>query len=447
MASWGCLSENVSAAGTYTADTDMPWGRDGAIVFSYDSFKQSDSGRRYVQNMKWTAVPTSTQHYVAPGDWVAVQSTLLSKIPDGAVTLPYATDTFDKGEKYCNADFYAFSGSAVTNPFFITADSNSGNHHPILSVPSAYVNKNIKSNYNNGNLVMNLDISKLTLNDVEHGRSADGKKSDTCVGWHRGAYLGGVCTEFKGDRYDAGFTNQRDPLSGTCAIRLVEEDGTVSPLFSVRSNGKTPLTKYLTKEDHDWDTVTDCTKNKRKCKVCGYTETSVRSDHSWDGGTTTNATCGTDGKTVYKCKNCKQTKTVIIPATGKHVWQTATADVNNGLKSKATCTAAAQYYQKCKNCSVKDTGKFNSVGSPLPHKIKSPEAYTDASHPEATVYEKGWRIYRCRDCSYYELKQDGPKKVFTIYAGSSRIREIRLGGRRLESVDVGARCLVADDHV
>ena len=57
-----------------------------------------------------------------------------------------------------------------------------------------------------------------------------------------------------------------------------------------------------------------CT-DKAECEFCG-SEYGEALGHSWDDGDTTNATCIADGKTVYTCSSCSETKSDVIKAEG-----------------------------------------------------------------------------------------------------------------------------------
>ncbi len=123
-----------------------------------------------------------------------------------------------------------------------------------------------------------------------------------------------------------------------------------------------------------------------------------------------------------------------------HSWQTATASVNNGIRTKADCTNAATYYRKCSGCSELDTSQWNAVGSPLGHSWGSWIVDRDSD-----VYSQGTKHRVCtRDHSHTESGLID-KKSFTIYSGASPntpISAIYLGGTKIMSAASGSLKLV-----
>ena len=73
--------------------------------------------------------------------------------------------------------------------------------------------------------------------------------------------------------------------------------------------------------------------------------------HTWDSGVRTAPTCTVAGKTVYTCTadGCGETKTVILPATGIHVWEltetveSTCAEMGHETYTCSVCKTTKQY--------------------------------------------------------------------------------------------------------
>lgn len=76
-----------------------------------------------------------------------------------------------------------------------------------------------------------------------------------------------------------------------------------------------PATGEHTYENGKWE-KNDGETHKMKCDHCDSYKTEK---HNWDKGVVTEKpTCSKEGVKVYTCKDCKQTKKEVLPATGKH---------------------------------------------------------------------------------------------------------------------------------
>lgn len=78
---------------------------------------------------------------------------------------------------------------------------------------------------------------------------------------------------------------------------------------------KIPVTGEHTYENGKWE-KNDAETHKMKCDHC---DTYKTEKHNWDKGVVTEQpTCSKEGVKVYTCKDCKQTKKEVLPATGEH---------------------------------------------------------------------------------------------------------------------------------
>ncbi|SEK94176.1 Leucine rich repeat-containing protein, partial [Ruminococcus sp. YRD2003] len=120
-------------------------------------------------------------------------------------------------------------------------------------------------------------------------------------------------------------------------------------------------------ENHAWggwlSDDTNCGRKVRYCLNCNTKEEALDPDaHDWDMDkitAITPATCTEDGTGTVKCKNCIQTKEVVIPATG-HTWKVKAngeylyhTELPDFGKDGYTC-------RKCKDCGAEDE-HFNIV--------------------------------------------------------------------------------------
>ena len=90
-----------------------------------------------------------------------------------------------------------------------------------------------------------------------------------------------------------------------------------------------------------------------ECEWCKApkTEALPLAPHTWDSGVRTAPTCTVAGKTVYTCTadGCGETKTVILPATGIHVWEltetveSTCAEMGHETYTCSVCKTTKQY--------------------------------------------------------------------------------------------------------
>lgn len=94
-----------------------------------------------------------------------------------------------------------------------------------------------------------------------------------------------------------------------------------------------PATNEHTYENGKWE-KNDAETHKIKCDNCDHYKTE---SHNWDKGVVTeNPTCSKEGVKVYTCKDCKETKQEVLPATGKHDY-TAKYEKVDDKTHKAFC--------------------------------------------------------------------------------------------------------------
>ncbi len=129
---------------------------------------------------------------------------------------------------------------------------------------------------------------------------------------------------------------------------------------------------------------TDAGIQVQRCSVCGTTvntEALPAVGHDYTSSTV-DATCIEDGKTTHTCKNCGDTYSDPIPATGNHSlsdWQ---------VTAKATCTATGTKIQSCSVCGATvNTESLPAVG----------HDYT-SSTVDATCIEDGKTTHTCKNC-------------------------------------------------
>ena len=106
-------------------------------------------------------------------------------------------------------------------------------------------------------------------------------------------------------------------------------------------------------------------------------ETIAPLGHQFGEAETTAATCEADGAIVQKCKNCSETYSEIIPATG-HDYKITTV--------RATCTKDGYVYKECQNagCTSKETTTLEAKGHTYEAVVTAP-----------TCTEDGYTTYTC----------------------------------------------------
>lgn len=159
----------------------------------------------------------------------------------------------------------------------------------------------------------------------------------------------------------------------------------------------------------DGYTVYSC--DKCYAKSANYTVTVSKTGHKWgEAVTITDPGCGTTGKAVRSCQNdnCTETKTDIIPATGKHTARDVYAGTEQASKSKDPTCAEAGYNALtiCKDCgTVLTTEVVPATGAHTYDKVKTVK--------EPTCTEEGYTLTYCSVCgkeqagSHKTLKANG----------------------------------------
>ena len=110
------------------------------------------------------------------------------------------------------------------------------------------------------------------------------------------------------------------------------------------------------------------------CKGCGTCE------HVWDEGrVTVEKTCTTDGAKVFKCQECEEEKTEVIPAGHDYVEEVTEATCYAGGYTEKTCSACgtlnrsnAKFCRECgKKFATEPVEKFcTKCGSKVSEKAK-----------------------------------------------------------------------------
>ena len=126
-----------------------------------------------------------------------------------------------------------------------------------------------------------------------------------------------------------------------------------------------------------------------ECEWCKApkTEALPLAPHTWDSGVRTAPTCTVAGKTVYTCTadGCGETKTVILPATGIHVWElTETVE--------STCAEMGHETYTCSVC-----GEPKTYDLPLLAHTYDPDGEYEILQ-EATETASGVLGYDCIVC-------------------------------------------------
>ncbi|MCM1364999.1 MAG: hypothetical protein NC122_06150 [Faecalibacterium sp.] len=150
-------------------------------------------------------------------------------------------------------------------------------------------------------------------------------------------------------------------------------------------NSKLPhsFTNYVS--DNNATCTADGTKTA-KCDNCDATDTIAdvgsMKEHTYTS-TTTDATCETDGETVYTCTECSDTYSETIEALG-HDYSTEWT-----IDKAATCTAEGSKSHHCSRCDAKtDVTAIEKIAHSYTETVK-----------QATCSEDGYRKHICKNCS------------------------------------------------
>lgn len=116
---------------------------------------------------------------------------------------------------------------------------------------------------------------------------------------------------------------------------------------------------------------------------------SAAHQHTVDSWTETPATCAQDGVKTGKCTGCSDTVTSVIPATGKHSWD------SGKVTKEPDCTEKGE---KTFTCTVCNTTKKEDIKE-LGHQYTVPK-----EHKDVTCTEDGYDIFQCSRCDATEKR-------------------------------------------
>ncbi len=116
---------------------------------------------------------------------------------------------------------------------------------------------------------------------------------------------------------------------------------------------------------------------------------SAAHQHTVDSWTETPATCAQDGVKTGKCTGCGDTVTSVIPATGKHSWD------SGKVTKEPDCTEKGE---KTFTCTVCNTTKKEDIKE-LGHQYTVPK-----EHKDVTCTEDGYDIFQCSRCEATEKR-------------------------------------------
>lgn len=116
---------------------------------------------------------------------------------------------------------------------------------------------------------------------------------------------------------------------------------------------------------------------------------SAAHQHTVDRWTETPATCAQDGVKTGKCTGCGDTVTSVIPATGKHSWD------SGKVTKEPDCTEKGE---KTFTCTVCNTTKKEDIKE-LGHQYTVPK-----EHKDVTCTEDGYDIFQCSRCEATEKR-------------------------------------------
>lgn len=274
---------------------------------------------------------------------------------------------------------------------FVTAYEAAKAHMADLS-PAGTANQYSTDNTAVGNLYNNLHLARnsLTLKAVTeegHVWTETARTPATCEADGSVSYKCDVCAQTKTETLTAlghNYTGAVNNLgNGTHNWACTNGCGTYGTLTGGKDATVDCSMSYANTSD---------TQHTGTCSVCGY---NVTENHTWSTtGTTTDATCDTDGKTVYPCTKCTATNEVAIPATGAHTWE----NTKTNVKTAATCGADAVYYKECSVCHKSSetlTGEtWTDTGSATGTHTWNDGKVTKA----ATCTEDGVKTFTCTVC-------------------------------------------------
>ncbi len=145
-----------------------------------------------------------------------------------------------------------------------------------------------------------------------------------------------------------------------------------------------------------------CTKSGKKqirCKQCGYVKTATikAPGHKYGKGTVTKAaTCKATGTKVYTCNVCKFKKSVVVPKTTAHKWNS-----NFTIDKQPTKIADGSKSIHCSVCNIIKPGSSVSI----PKLAECTHVYDDGVvTKEATCTENGIKTYTCTLCKSTKIE-------------------------------------------
>ena len=138
---------------------------------------------------------------------------------------------------------------------------------------------------------------------------------------------------------------------------------------------------------------------------------------------------------------CQYDTTESIPVSGSvplgHDYQTATIDVNCGLRTAATCESPATYYQKCSRCNARDENRWNTVGEKLGHAWDN-----GVITLEPTVNTTGTKTFTCARDHSHVVTVTEPKLDYTIYYKDTCVEFGKLFNSNFHAIYVGDTKLI-----
>ena len=116
---------------------------------------------------------------------------------------------------------------------------------------------------------------------------------------------------------------------------------------------------------------------------------SAAHQHTVDSWTETPVTCAQDGVKTGKCTGCGDTVTSVIPATGKHSWD------SGKVTKEPDCTEKGEKTFTCTVCSTTKKEDIKELG----HQYTVPK-----EHKDVTCTEDGYDIFQCSRCDATEKR-------------------------------------------
>lgn len=229
------------------------------------------------------------------------------------------------------------------------------------------------------------DYQELTAQHVDPTCETDGRKAEQCTscGHRREQAIPAT-----GHDYQA---NSANSVASTCAV-----SGYTLMVCSHANCEKPQHKDYLPMTEHTWDDgrVTEATcaapgEKTYTCEVCRATKTetiaikTADDDHRWVKSAETEATCTNPGVKTYTCSVCHGSKTE-TEQIKPHVWD------NGVITTNPTCSAAGVKTITCTTCPATKTEAVKPTGA---HSWG-----TGVEKVPATCAEKGVMEYTCITC-------------------------------------------------